>query len=140
MPSPSEALIPQEPPPAREGVREIEILRARNDLLVTKLADKNMQLERQLRLSGLSIDVGSAIMQGRSLADILHGCCEALVRHLDATSATIWTCHERRKVLEWRAGAGEGAEDPKRVVAMGEMNARARGGEGEAADCAAGER
>ena len=121
MPSPSLALMPQETPPAREGVREIEILRARNSLLVTKLAEKNMQLERQLRLSGLSIDVGSALMHGRTLPDILHGCCAALVRHLDATSATIWTYQERRKVLEWRAGAGEGAEDPIRVVPMGEM-------------------
>jgi len=121
MPSSSVALIPHETASAREGVREIEILRARNSLLVTKLAEKNMQLERQLRLSGLSIDVGSAIMQGRALPDILHSCCAALVGHLDATSATIWTYQERRKVLEWRAGVGQGAEDPKRVVAMGEM-------------------
>jgi two-component sensor histidine kinase len=113
--------MPQETLPLREGVREIEILRARNNLLVTKLAEKNMQLERQLRLFGLSIDVGSALMHGRSLPETLRGCCEALVRHLDATSATIWTYQERRKVLEWRAGAGEGAEDPNRVVAMGEM-------------------
>ena len=54
----------------------------------------------------LSADVGRALTTPATLGDMLRGCAEALVTHLDAASARIWTPDRTGAVLEWRAGAG----------------------------------
>ena len=51
-------------------------------------------------------DVGLALAREDALTAILHGCAEAMVRHLDATLARIWTLNEEDDVLELQASAG----------------------------------
>src|SRR5205085_10732008 len=60
----------------------------------------------QLRLAGLAADVGTAAIQSDLLPDMLRRCTEALVGHLDAAFARIWTLNDREDVLELQASAG----------------------------------
>lgn len=62
-------------------------------------------LERS-RLSTLSADIGSILIQNDALPDALKQCTEALVRHLDAAFARIWTLNPEKNVLELQASAG----------------------------------
>ena len=51
-------------------------------------------------------DIAVALTQGTGLPDCLRRCAEALVRHLDAAFARIWTLNEAQDVLELQASAG----------------------------------
>lgn len=119
----NEAAVMQHAPPLPGAVREIEVLKVYSDRLVTKLEEKNIELERELRMSALSIDVGAALMHGKTLPETLQRCCAALVRRLDAASATIWTHNWSTQMLEWQAGAGIGSEvdDRQRRVSVGQF-------------------
>src|SRR6202043_2732089 len=58
------------------------------------------------RLASLVGDVGMALTRGSTLKDILGSCTQALVQHLDAAFARIWTINEAQDVLELQASAG----------------------------------
>ena len=75
-----------------------------NDITERQRAEE--VLSQRARLAELSADVGIALAQGESLRDILQQCVEALVRHLDAAFARIWTLNESTNVLELQASAG----------------------------------
>jgi PAS domain S-box-containing protein len=62
-------------------------------------------LERA-RLAALGADVGTALTQDDSLPEILRRVAEALVTHLDAAFARVWTLNEAEDVLELQASAG----------------------------------
>jgi two-component system cell cycle sensor histidine kinase/response regulator CckA len=73
------------------------------------VSDRNRhdaQLRERTRISALGADVGLALAAGESLAGALQACTEALVRHLDAAFARIWTLDERDDMLVLRASAG----------------------------------
>jgi PAS domain S-box-containing protein len=63
-------------------------------------------LADRLRLEALRADVGVALGRGESIRTLLPPCAEALVRHLGAAFARIWTLNEREGVLELQASAG----------------------------------
>jgi PAS domain S-box-containing protein len=63
------------------------------------------QAERS-RLAALGADIGVALTQGNNLRDMLQRCTEALVKHLDAAFARIWTLNEESNVLVLQASAG----------------------------------
>jgi len=63
-------------------------------------------LARQLRLEALRADVRLGAGRGRTLADGLHACCAALVEHVDAAFARVWTLSADGQTLELRASAG----------------------------------
>jgi PAS domain S-box-containing protein len=62
-------------------------------------------LERE-RLALLNSDVSRALIKDSSLPDILHTCTDAVIKHLDAAFARIWTLNERENVLELQASSG----------------------------------
>ncbi len=64
------------------------------------------KLPEQNRLGLLTRDIALALTQGSGLGECLGQCAEALVRHLDAAFARIWTLHEAQDVLELQASAG----------------------------------
>jgi len=74
------------------------------DITVRKRAEQ--ALEERARLAALTADVGLALTQGATLPCILQRCCEALVQHLDAAFARVWTLDEATQVLELQASAG----------------------------------
>ena len=61
----------------------------------------------QFRLVALSADVGRALTTHQTFADMLHGCVEAMVAHLDAAFARIWVLDEAENTLVLRASAGQ---------------------------------
>lgn len=61
---------------------------------------------RARREASLAAAVGDALTHGGSLRDVLQRCTEAVVGHLDAAFARIWTLNEADQVLELQASAG----------------------------------
>ena len=61
---------------------------------------------RQGRHAALRADVGSALARGGDLRRLLQDCAQAMVTHLDAAFARIWTLNEAKQVLELQASAG----------------------------------
>src|SRR5262249_10850981 len=62
-------------------------------------------LAERSRLSALAADVGAAL-QHADVHDMLRGCCEALVCHVGAAFARVWTLSGDGDVLELQASAG----------------------------------
>src|SRR5262249_21380420 len=58
------------------------------------------------RLASLAADIGIALTGADTLPGILRPCAEALVRHLGAAFARVWTLEEGRDVLQLQASAG----------------------------------
>ncbi len=58
------------------------------------------------RVAALNSAVALALVRGDTLGEILQHCAEALVTHLDAAFARVWTLDERSNVLELQASAG----------------------------------
>ncbi|MDQ3749817.1 MAG: PAS domain S-box protein [Acidobacteriota bacterium] len=71
---------------------------------------RRKQFERALiereQLALLNSVVNRALIENNSLPDILHACTEAVVEHLDAAFARIWTLNKMENVLELQASSG----------------------------------
>jgi PAS domain S-box-containing protein len=63
-------------------------------------------LAERIRLEALRGEVGVALAGGDNLRSLLQPCTEALVEHLEAAFARIWTYNEAEKTLELQASAG----------------------------------
>ena len=88
------------------------------DITERKLADEELQrakaeadranidLQEQVQLLALGSDLGLALVQETDLREMLHACSRAIVRHLDAAFARIWTLSESGENLELQASDG----------------------------------
>ena len=63
-------------------------------------------LQERTRLASLAAAVGHALTTRHALPDILTGCTDALVEHLDAAFARVWTLDAGEDVLVLRASSG----------------------------------
>jgi signal transduction histidine kinase/DNA-binding response OmpR family regulator len=94
-------------------------LRARARTLV-RLADAQDALSSNFRRAQLAADVGAALTRGASLAAKLQACSEAIVRHLEACLARVWTLAPNSETLELQASAGIEMEGGRQArVALG---------------------
>ena len=79
-------------------------------LVVAQDVTTRKRTEEEIRnravLSDLTAAVGLALTNSDSLAHALQRCAEALVTHLGAAFARIWTVNEREGMLELQASAG----------------------------------
>ena len=73
---------------------------------ITEKKEAAQRLAGRVRISMLGEDVGRALTQSASLSEALNRCAEALVKHLDAAFARIWTIDETGQILELQASAG----------------------------------
>jgi len=73
---------------------------------ITERKKAENELMERIHLAELNADVGSAFTKGGALSDILRRCTRALVSHLDASFARIWTFNEQENVLELQASSG----------------------------------
>jgi GAF domain-containing protein/anti-sigma regulatory factor (Ser/Thr protein kinase) len=95
-----------------EDVRLMQELAARaalsvdNALLFRQQVEARERLERQARQALLTGAVGSALAAEEQLERALQRCTEAVVQHLDAAFARIWTRNFRTDTLELQASAG----------------------------------
>jgi serine phosphatase RsbU (regulator of sigma subunit)/PAS domain-containing protein len=60
----------------------------------------------RLRLAAFTAEVGAALTQAPTLQDMLQRCATAMVHHLEAALARIWTFEPEELVLELQASAG----------------------------------
>jgi PAS domain S-box-containing protein len=74
------------------------------DLTLRKQMEE--QQRRYLRYASLRADISQALTQQSSLPFMLQLCCEAMVSHLDVSSARLWTLNDKEHVLELQASAG----------------------------------
>jgi PAS domain S-box-containing protein len=79
-------------------------------------------LAERTRVAELGAEIGAALTKGSTLSEMLNGCCEALVRNLDAAFARIWTLNELQQTLELQASAGlyTHLDGPHSRVAVGQ--------------------
>jgi diguanylate cyclase (GGDEF)-like protein len=59
-----------------------------------------------MKLAELSSEIGLALTKGQTLNDSLQLSSEALIEHLDALFARIWTFNDKEDVLELKSSAG----------------------------------
>lgn len=86
--------------PALDAARQ----EAQNEL--RERARVEAALREQVRLAALQMDVSTTLAAGETLREILGRCASALIRHLDAALARVWTLNETAQVLELQASAG----------------------------------
>jgi two-component system NtrC family sensor kinase len=96
-------------------------LGAATDITERKIAEQ--ALAEQLKLSLFTADVGIGLTQNQTLLATLQYCANAVVRHLDAAFARIWTLNEDGNVLELQASAGiyTGIDGAYSRIAVGEF-------------------
>ncbi|HEX2077950.1 MAG TPA: PAS domain S-box protein [Longimicrobium sp.] len=76
---------------------------------VRDITEENREREEAAardREGALSVAVGTALNSGGPLRQVLQRCAEAVVEHLDAAFARVWTLNEAEQVLELQASAG----------------------------------
>lgn len=73
---------------------------------ITDRKKAEQALAEQFLLSVFTADVGIALTQNHTLPATLQNCTNAIMRHLDAAFARIWTLNEEGNVLELQASAG----------------------------------
>src|SRR5262245_38311278 len=81
-------------------------------------------LAERARLASLAADVGVALTGADTLPGILQPCAQALVRHLSAAFARVWTLNEAENVLELEASAGmyTHTDGPHSRVPVGQLH------------------
>jgi len=70
------------------------------------IEDRKRAEDALVRQAGVRADVSAAFSKPIHLGEILRGCTEAIVRHLDAAFARIWTISKDESMLELQASAG----------------------------------
>ena len=73
---------------------------------VTELRLAEQRRIDENRLTALRADIGGVLTRHEDISGMLQECAEALVRHLDAAFARIWTLTPDGTLLELRASAG----------------------------------
>ncbi len=73
---------------------------------ITKRKIIEGQLAERSRIASLGSDIGVALTQNDSLQGNLQSCTIAIVKHLDAAFARIWTINESKSFLILQASAG----------------------------------
>ncbi len=78
------------------------------DVTERKRAEEALRvaMSERTRLAAVRGEVGMALARQDDLRGILHVCAEAMVRHLDAAFARIWTFNGEARELELQASAG----------------------------------
>src|SRR5882724_212471 len=92
---------------------EASVMREYSQVLVRKLeqkivelSDTNNALAERTSLAEFATTVSTAISQRMGLKEMLRLCCDAMVEHLGAAFARIWTLNEKEQVLELQASSG----------------------------------
>ena len=91
-------------------IRDISVRRRSENLLA-----------EQSKLGLFAAEIGRALVRERGLQDTLRKCAEAMISHLDAAFARIWTLNDAEQILELQASAGLSThtDEPHGNVAVG---------------------
>ncbi|MEH2049861.1 MAG: PAS domain-containing protein [Nostoc sp.] len=72
----------------------------------TDRKEAEVALAERVRLANFRADVDAALTQSDSLQNMMRCCTDALVEHLDAAFARIWTLNKQDNVLELQVSSG----------------------------------
>jgi PAS domain S-box-containing protein len=72
----------------------------------TDRKEAEVALAERARLANFRADVDAALTQSDSLQNMMRCCTEALVEHLDAAFARIWTLNKQDNILELQVSSG----------------------------------
>ena len=83
----------------------------------------HQELEEKMRVAAVDVEVGNALKHSSGLHEILNRSAGALVRHLDAAHARIWTLNPHTDVLDLqsRAGTSTSLDDASSCIPVGEL-------------------
>jgi two-component system, NtrC family, sensor kinase len=84
--------------------------------IVTERQSMADLLQERSRLATLQAKVVTALGQGGTIPTTLHRCTEAMVDHLDAKAASIWTFNPQTDRLELQADSGLSSQDWERQI------------------------
>ncbi|MGH7846769.1 MAG: GAF domain-containing protein, partial [Candidatus Binatia bacterium] len=73
---------------------------------VLDLTERKLAEEARVRQASVRANVSASLSKPAHLGEILQGAAEAIVRHLDAAFARIWTLNKEKNMLELQASAG----------------------------------
>lgn len=73
---------------------------------ITARRQQEQQLKQQVKLAALGRDIGLCLTRENSISEMLHGCTDSLVQHLNATFARIWTLSPPEDTLQLHASSG----------------------------------
>ena len=73
---------------------------------ITERKQAEFQIKERSKLLALGVDVGKAVAEHNDCRCMLESCTEAIVKHLDAAFARIWTLNVDDQMLELQASAG----------------------------------
>ncbi len=73
---------------------------------VIDVTERKRAEEARARQASVRADVSASLSRPAPLGETLQGAAEAIVRHLDAAFARIWTLNKEKNLLELRASAG----------------------------------
>jgi PAS domain S-box-containing protein len=90
-------------PVLENGVAVGTVIEVRDITEQRKAQEREAQRVRQAALIG---DIGGALTRGQTLRAVLQDCAEAIVRHVGAAFARVWTLDDAQQVLELQASAG----------------------------------
>lgn len=90
--------------PIRDGERTVGTIIEARDITDELRAREEAAL--RARESALIASVGTTLTQGGAVADVLRNCTDAMVEHMDAAIARIWTLDPAEGVLELQANSG----------------------------------
>ncbi|OYE02651.1 transcriptional regulator [Nostoc sp. 'Peltigera membranacea cyanobiont' 232] len=92
-----------------------------HDITDRKQAEEG--LAERARLANFRAEVDAALTQSDSLQNMMRRCTDALVEHLDAAFARIWTLNEKTNVLELQVSSGiyTHINGPHRYVPVGQF-------------------
>nr|MBA3531965.1 PAS domain S-box protein [Ardenticatenales bacterium] len=90
------------------GEEEIRLLQTASDMIGNYIERTRAEeaLAERARLATFDAEISQALTQGTSLQQVLQRCTQAMVDHLDAAFARIWTLNPRENMLELQASAG----------------------------------
>ena len=89
----------------------------------TDRKEAEVALAERARLANFRADVDAALTQSDSLQNMMRRCTDALVEHLDAAFARIWTLNEQDNVLELQVSSGmyTHVNGPHKCVPIGQF-------------------
>lgn len=105
------------------GVAQYELIVSDRRRVEETLRTASAQLAEQNEPAALRAEVGLALNRDRSLGEVLHDCCDAILRHTGAAFVRVWTLNEAERVLELRASVGQytRTDGPHARVPVGEF-------------------
>ena len=76
---------------------------------ITERREADRQLQERVRLLALTADVSRALTRGDTVHDMLQGCAEAVLKHLEGALARIWIFNEAEQMLQLVGSAADAA-------------------------------